>query len=154
LSFDSRQVTLGRELASVDFVSTTSGELAHGAVCFTGPSGRPLRCTVEQGVPVQIAELPVGDWIAEDNAAVLTKEARRTVSCASGAGATAVIMVASWDGVERYFAWSNFGEWQELPLPTGLVTMAAPELVAGMDGRWHILYKDWLTDNIMCWSTK
>jgi hypothetical protein len=153
-SLANRQVVAGRELACADYVSATSGELASGGVCISGPSGRPLRCVIESGAPVQVEELPIGEWIAGDPGLVDGREALRTASCAAAAGTTGVMLVASWDGTERYFAWSNFGEWQELPLPAGLAGMAADDVLVGMDGRWHIIYKDWRTDSIMCWSSK
>lgn len=80
-------------------------------------------------------------------------EARRTVSAAMAQGDTGVVLIASLDGSQALFQWSNFGQWQDIPLPKGLTRAFQPELVVGTDGRWHILYKDWLTDDLMCWST-
>jgi len=38
--------------------------------------------------------------------------------------------------------------------PAELEYMSMPELIVGRDGRWHIVYKNYLTDQIMCRSTR
>ncbi len=81
-------------------------------------------------------------------------ETRRTLSAALAQGLTGVVLVSSLDGARQLFQWSNFGDWQNIPLPPGLERAFQPELVVGADGRWHILYKDWLTDELKCWSTQ
>ena len=40
-----------------------------------------------------------------------------------------------------------------MPLPDGIENMTMPELIVGMDGRWHIVYKDYITDQMMSIST-
>jgi hypothetical protein len=32
--------------------------------------------------------------------------------------------------------------------------MSMPELVVDHGGRWHIIYRNWMTDEILCRSTK
>lgn len=78
----------------------------------------------------------------------------RTASAITASGATAVALLASCDGKDAYMEWSNYGEWERLDLPEALQYACGPELLFGRDGRWHILYKDWRTDSVMCLSTQ
>ncbi|MCC7478569.1 fibronectin type III domain-containing protein [bacterium] len=82
-----------------------------------------------------------------------SQDLRRTVSVTDTPGLSAAMLISPLGGADPYFAWSNFGEWEKLPLPDGLSTMNRPELLVGMDGRWHIIYHDWLTDEIKCLTT-
>jgi hypothetical protein len=83
----------------------------------------------------------------------LVKDGRRTVSTESGWGFGAVALISNLGGSDVIFEWSNFGDWEQLPLPEGMDCMTMPELIIGNDGRWHILYKNYKTDQIMCLST-
>ncbi|MEZ5337793.1 MAG: hypothetical protein R3F46_05965 [bacterium] len=76
----------------------------------------------------------------------------RTVSMDLARGYTAAGIVAGSAGDRGYMEWSNFGEWEELPLPE-IPFMSMPELVVGSDGRWHIIYHDLITDDLMVVST-
>lgn len=76
----------------------------------------------------------------------------RTASAAQARGYTAVGLVSDSAGDRQYFEWSNFGDWQSLPLPD-IRFMSKPELAVGEDGRWHIVYHDLVTDDIMVVST-
>jgi hypothetical protein len=111
-----------------------------------GPGTDALRYELAPLDAPQLSALPIG--------APAGGEARRTVSAAQAQGLTGVVLVSSLDGSRQLFQWSNFGEWQDIPLPSGLERAFEPELVVGGDGRWHILYKDWLTDQLLCWSTQ
>jgi hypothetical protein len=83
----------------------------------------------------------------------IANEGRRTVSAAMSWGVTAVGLMVDYNGSHPYMEWSNFGDWETLPPPEGRQPMCGPELVVGRDGRWHIIYKDPLTDRVMCRST-
>jgi hypothetical protein len=78
---------------------------------------------------------------------------QRSVSVATVNGLTGLELIATTDGREVHFAWSNFGDWESLPLPEGLEGMTLPLVTFGNDGRWHIIYKNWKTDEIMIRST-
>lgn len=78
------------------------------------------------------------------------EELRRTVTAASGAGMTGIGLVSKFDGSEAYFEWSNFGDWEQLPLPEALNQAINPELIIGRDGSWHIVYYDYFTDRVLC----
>ncbi|MBN2081344.1 hypothetical protein JW859_03960 [bacterium] len=80
-------------------------------------------------------------------------EVRRTVSSEITWGVSAVTLMADLWGDDVLFEWSNFGDWEELQLPDGMDYMSKPELVVGRDGRWHIIYRNYCTDQIMCRST-
>ena len=80
-------------------------------------------------------------------------DGRRTVSTCMAYGVTAVTLLASIDGKDAYFEWSNYGEWEKLSLPPNMRKMGGPELLIGRDGRWHIIYKNYETDQIFCRST-
>ena len=55
-------------------------------------------------------------------------------------------------GIE-FFEWSNFGDWEQLPLPQGMHDDSLHELVIGPDGRWHIIYRDYVNDDLRIIST-
>jgi len=84
---------------------------------------------------------------------------RRTVSAATTAEVTAVALICDFGGREPYMEWSNFGNWEQLPLPGPDMNygsdarMSKPQLFIGHDGRWHIVYHDWDTDTIYIRST-
>ena len=78
---------------------------------------------------------------------------RRTVSADMAWGFTAVGLMSNFGGSDVIFEWSNYGEWENLPLPEGIEHMTMPELVVGTDGRWHILYHNYELDRMMCIST-
>jgi hypothetical protein len=87
-------------------------------------------------------------------------DARRTVSAMTTQSGTAVALICDLGGHEVYMEWSGFnGEWEQLPLPgpdtafSSEGRMSQAELFTGLDGRWHILYRDWNTDEIYCRST-
>jgi hypothetical protein len=140
----------GRTLAMTAYsdgtYSPAPGEGHPVAFCASyANGGQPLRYELSTADPPLSAELP---WDAPAGA-----DARRTVSAATAQGGTGLVLVSSLDGSRMLLQWSDFGAWESLPLPAGLERAFAPELLIGADGRWHILYKDWLTDDLLCWST-
>ena len=78
---------------------------------------------------------------------------RRTVTAGTGAGATAIGIVSAIDGSGNYMEWGNYGEWEELPVPRDLKTATLPELLIGRDGNWHIIFRNWKSDRVLCLST-
>lgn len=93
-----------------------------------------------------IAALP-----GEDKA-YFTREQRRTVSAYPAWGRTALAVISGYDGVEQYMEWSNYGDFEELPLPD-LGHANYTTVLVGQDGRWHLIYHDVESDEIRCWST-
>ena len=82
----------------------------------------------------------------------------RTVSMASAWGGTGLAIDCDTLGSAPIFAWSDYGDWERLDMPPGLDFgsggyFSKPELIVGDDGRWHIVYHDYLTDTIMVRST-
>ncbi|MCC7478571.1 hypothetical protein IT575_08955 [bacterium] len=114
-----------------------------------GPTFLPLRYQRDlQFGGERIEELPIQlELISSEGF-----EFRRTVSMSEAAGPTAVNLIAGLDGSVASFQWSNYGEWEDLPMPQ-IDHMSAPELVVGMDGRWHLVYHDYVTDEIKVRST-
>ena len=97
-------------------------------------------------LPDRMIELDLGSTVDRS-------ELRRTVSSLTTPCETSVVLFSNLIGEQVYLAWSNFGDWETLDLPDGVENMMSPELVCGMDGRWHLCYRDWVTDNLMCVST-
>jgi hypothetical protein len=86
----------------------------------------------------------VGSFILTDN--------RRTVSMMTTSSANLVSLIATLDGSNHRFEWTGEFGWEALPLPQ-IERMMAPKLFQGRDGRWHILYYDWETDELLLRST-
>lgn len=83
---------------------------------------------------------------------IFSRELRRSVSAYPAWGRTAVAVISGYDGAEQYMEWSNFGEFEALPLPAiGKANYTC--IVVGQDGRWHLIYHDTATDAIMSRST-
>jgi len=103
----------------------------------------------ERAIPLP-HEFTLGDFTQYD--------IRRTVSTAYAWGGTALGLNCDLFGQTPIFMWSDFGDWEPLPMPPGLNPgeggyISKPELIVGDDGRWHILYHDYDTDQIMVRST-
>lgn len=101
------------------------------------------------GFDGRVTDLPV---VAVDEN-MFGGELRRTVSAAEAAGMTGVGLVSSLDGQNMLLQWSNFGQWEDLPLPPGSQKMSGGELLIGTDGRWYLLWHDLVTDSIYCRAT-
>ena len=85
-------------------------------------------------------------------------DVRRTVSMAHTWGGAALALECDLFGLDPVFQWSNYDDWERLPMPEGLRPgngghMSKAELIIGTDGRWHIVYHDYYTDHIMVRST-
>ncbi len=80
-------------------------------------------------------------------------ELRRTVSAYTVQGPTAVAVITSMDGHKQYMEWSDYGRFEELPMPSGLGLINNAVITATPDGRWHMIYHDPQTDEILCRST-
>lgn len=112
----------------------------------------PARLESTMVLGEEVTELPIAGGML--NFQPLERDYRRTASAGLGWGMTAVGLVSNLGGTDVTFEWSNFGEWENLPLPAGLEYMTMPELVVGAEGRWHLLYKNYLTDQVMSISTE
>lgn len=136
----------GRTLATTTYSSGLPGGGMRTAYFATyGAAADALRYELAPGADPQLSALGMAAGGGTD--------ARRTVSAALAQGLTGVVLLSSLDGSLQLCQWSNFGQWQELPRPPGLQRAFSPELIVGEDGRWHILYKDWRSDELLCWST-
>jgi len=145
--FLNSEITRGRTLGTTTYMAGLSGLSAQVFYATQGTLVRPLRCEVPLLESPQLTELPM----AQEFAPI---DGRRTVSVKRAFGATAVALLSSIDGKDTYFEWSNFGDWERLPMPTGIEHMGGPELVVDRDGRWCIVYKDYATDQIRSISTR
>jgi len=142
----------GRNLSAAQFIPYSGG--VHDAYYLSnGVAQAALRYTPNRYLTGQYVELPT-------NSLDPYADMRRTVSAMTTESATAVALVCDLGGREPYMEWSGLnGEWEQLPLPgpdTAFASegrMSQAELFSGMDGRWHILYRDWGTDVIYCRST-
>ena len=68
-------------------------------------------------------------------------------------GNTAVGIGSGALGDVGFFEWSNYGDWEALPVPDGMEHGSLHELVVGPDGRWHIIYRDYVNDDLRILST-
>ena len=142
----------GRTLAAAQYVPYSGG--VHDAYYMSnGVAQAALRYTPNRYLTDQYVELPT-------NAVDPYADMRRTVSAITTESSTAVALVCDLGGHEPYMEWSGLdGEWEQLPLPgpdsafASEGRMSQAELFTGLDGRWHILYRDWATDVIYCRST-
>jgi hypothetical protein len=139
-----------------------AGRLVDAAACFdteTLVGNLSLDLLVANGAtfhPTRFRKSLLGGDSSEDlplGAYSPYTEFRRSVSATTVSGLTAVEVVATVDGEETYFGWSNYGDWESLPLPDGLDGMTQPLILCGNDGRWHIIYKNWKDDSIMIRSS-
>jgi len=148
LNFFVTREAWGRNIAGSQYIENSLGLVSQVQWLSHGTFHHPLRYETKYplvGDP-ETTQLPLySDYFAVDG--------RRTVSAATAWGPSAVGLIASLDGRESYIEWSNFGDWEELKLPD-LEYMTMPELIVGRDGRWHIVYKNYLTDQMMCRSTR
>jgi hypothetical protein len=134
-------------------VITGSSIFGSAAVHFAafGESGKPVRYTRGVYGTDEVDEI---DW-PFDPLAAQYEDVRRTVSVDLAGGRTALALIMSLDGRTRRLEWSAFGDFEELPLPPGFaaVDAMAGQVVVGRDGRWHIIYRERRTGNVMSWST-
>ena len=56
-------------------------------------------------------------------------------------------------GRDVEMAWSNFGEWEPLPVPEQLQGMGMHELIIGEDNIWRVFYRDPYSDEVWMLST-
>lgn len=141
----------GRNLASAEFIGSTLG--GGTAVWIANGTTIPAaRYTPNLTLKDEINDLPT-TFGAPDT------DGRRTVSALTTPGGTAVALVCDLSGKDRYMEWSNFGQWEQVPLPPPDInygsdaTMNQAELFVGQDGRWHMIYRDYDTDSIFVRST-
>ncbi|MCB1215918.1 hypothetical protein KDL44_00895 [bacterium] len=66
-----------------------------------------------------------------------------TVSAAEAWGFTAVAISDQFGDGGGQLEWSNYGDFESLPLPAvDMENTMMHELVVGLDGRWHLLFRD------------
>jgi hypothetical protein len=134
---------------AIDGCSFLEDEFLQARPCWYvayGPELVPVRINLNLFDNVEMQNLPFRNVLFEP------ADIRRTVSVMEANGQTAVGFVTDNSGDERYLEWSNFGDWEQLPVPhAGLLSQG--ELALGPDGRWHLFFRDIITDEIKVIST-
>lgn len=142
----------GRNLASAEFTNLVIGSTDTAIWISNGTLIPAARYTPNLEKLNELTNLPTAYGAPGT-------DARRTVSAITTPGGTAVGLVCDLSGHDRYMEWSNFGNWEQLPLPpldqayNSDATMNQAELFIGHDGRWHIIYHEYDTDSIFVRST-
>jgi hypothetical protein len=116
----------------------------------TGEDLRPSRF-FDQGPSSESIEAI--DALPQTTGDFYTHNLLRTLSATTVHGTTAVMVLCSLDGADQYMEWSNFGDFEELPMPEGIGRINRPQLVVTADGRWHLIYHKPGTDVLFCRST-
>ncbi|UNM08775.1 MAG: fibronectin type III domain-containing protein [Planctomycetales bacterium] len=136
----------GRGLATCSYLGNVPYLTDQAFFSTYGADGRALRYVVDyfgNSASSQFGSLPEP----------LLRDERRTVSCETLRSQTGLMLMGDVEGRELDFQWSNFGDWESLPLPDGLAGKSMFELCEDPDGRWHIFYRDNFTDQIWMLST-
>jgi hypothetical protein len=155
LDFYATPISLGREFASTSYIADIPVGAEQAVFCTRGRLLNPTRYTIPFFESPRLDDIFVGrDYSLFNIEDVFTDDIRNTASCAMGNSLTGLVLICSGDGKRWYFAWSNYGDWEDLPPPQSVDYVSMPQLVVGMDGRWHIIYKNWATDQMMCISTE
>jgi hypothetical protein len=121
--------------------------------CSNGTTNTPARYTPSASHEGEITELPM-------DLSLPGADLRRTVSALTTPGNTAAALICDLSGQDRYMEWSNYGDWEQLPLPPpdnaygSDAHMNHPVLFCGADGRWHIIYRDYDMDAVFIRSTE
>ncbi len=102
--------------------------------------------------PFNEAQVTITDF-DNDLQILFRRDPRKTVSVMEAQCLTGVELTSSLGGGKNTIRWSNFGDWESLPVPPVLRNCNRPELLCGSDGEWHIVYLDWETGAIKCLST-
>jgi hypothetical protein len=141
----------GSNVACGEFINLYGG--GGVALWASNGTGNPAaRYTPNSTLQDQITELPTDPTLPG-------YDFRRTVSALTTSCATAAALVCDLSGQDRHLEWSNYGAWEELPLPPPDANYASdahmnhPVLFCGADGRWHIIYRDYDTDALFIRST-
>ncbi|MCB1219547.1 fibronectin type III domain-containing protein [bacterium] len=79
-----------------------------------------------------------------------TSDPHITVSDMQANSQTNVSLTAANSEARNWFEWSNFGEWEQLPLPLGGEDQrwSRAELATGPDGRWYIFWLDLISGDV------
>ncbi|MCB1217456.1 hypothetical protein KDL44_08680 [bacterium] len=105
----------------------------------------------------RLQRTPFNDWEVHNFgfsvSVIEIYERRNCVSAMTARGNTAVGIGSGALGDVGFFEWSNFGNWESLPVPEGMENGSLHELVTGPDGRWHIIYRDYVNDDLRIIST-
>jgi hypothetical protein len=143
--------TWGRTMAN-------SVQLSPGYLGFSAPTWFAHNLV---GETLRIERTLIGEVITSFPQTLSDRESdpHRTVSAGfAWGGAASIGLICDFYGREPILEWGDFGLWENLKLPAGLddasgAFMSCPQLIVGMDGRWHIVYHDLASDEIRCWST-
>jgi hypothetical protein len=93
----------------------------------------------------------VADFPVQSNGGSMSLLA--TVTACQAWGVTAVGLMDQFSGEFARLEWSNYGNFEELPLPLDMQHTGMHELLVGDDGRWHLLYRDIRNGRIYVIST-
>lgn len=141
----------GRNMAAAEYVSSfAAGGIA--VWCSNGTMIAPARYTPTVSHQGMITELPTDPSLPG-------YDLRRTVAAMTTPDVTAVGLVCDLSGQDQYLEWSNYGEWEALPLPGPDANYASDrymnnaQIFCGFDGRWHIIYRNYDIDAVFIRST-
>ena len=146
--------TWGRTLATTLAYGTFPGIAEQSVFITRGRLFNPVKYVAPLYTPPDMQDMIVGHDVSLFTLdSLFNEELRHTVSCGFGFSATGIVLLNSVDCSRTYFAWSNYTDWEELPLPAAAEHMFSPQLLVGRDGRWHLIYKNWETDQMLSLST-
>jgi len=113
-----------------------------------GEDGRPVRASVQADGSYTLAPLP-GVWDSDP----LGGMPLRSMQAAQANGTTAVCVAAGLFGDPLVMEWSDYGDWEELPVPASMAGMSKYELCVDRSGNWHLFAHDWKNDRVVCLNT-
>jgi hypothetical protein len=146
------QAVFGRNLAMAESFNLQGYGLQQSVFVSNHQTDPPARIDLTASSSADVSELAY----TPDDSRV---DYRRTVSTMTLPGLTGVAYTCDLSGRDQHLYWSNFGEWEELPLPGpdgnygSDHTMNQGQIFVGLDGRWHLVYRNYATDAIMVRST-
>ncbi len=145
----------GRNLACAHyldaFLHAPSGNVWYAS---TGVQALPLRFS-----QADVDNLNGYEYLPLTKGGDVLPDDRFTVSAATAQSLTGVGLVSGVANGQHYLEWSDFGRWEELPLPQPDSAqdsdryMNQAQLLVDADGRWHIIYRDYDSDSIYIRST-
>ncbi|MEZ5337792.1 MAG: hypothetical protein R3F46_05960 [bacterium] len=146
LSLFDNDWTLGRHMEGALFTDKFHDRREVFYVAY-GPEGYLVRLSSNSDVPWQIDLIPgaVAEYQYEKYV--------RSVSATTAWGTTSLGLGTGLLGEVFFFEWDDFGAFESLPWPAGLDNTSLHELVVGPDGRWHIIYRDNVTEDLRVIST-
>jgi hypothetical protein len=113
-----------------------------------GEGDAPERVMVHADDTYTMAPM-LGAWSADP----ITGMPLRSAQAVEADGYTAVCVAAGLFGDPLVLEWSNFGDWEELPVPASMQGMSKYELCVDRSGVWHLFAHDWKNDRVVCLNT-